>query len=315
MLLVVMLGLMWSAAGPVHVVSAPFDDVPARGATASTLSAAVPTASAPDTPRATSQAFTVLVLGSDARAGQSQLIRTDSVLLVRIDPDQQRLAAVALPRDLWVTYPDGEEGRLNAAYSVGEQRAVGSGGTFVKQTVSAAVGVPVDYVALVTFAAFADLVDRVGGISITVPQALDDPRYPTDDYDTIHVQFAAGPQHLDGVRALQYVRIRNPDGDFDRLQRQRQVVAALLERLRSAGQLQQLVGLADVVNTLGTNVTTDLPQDLLLDSASWAASLTAAQIDLLAVEPTMVTPMPPPATLQLTDDAQQQVIKHLAGRS
>lgn len=165
----------------------------------------------------------VLVMGSDARPDElkrGEAGRTDTLLLVVADRATPRLALLSVPRDLWVAIPGHGEERINAAFELGgSQTAI--------QTVSNVLGQRVDRYVLIGLQGVRDVVDAVGGVDITVPQAIHDATYPTDDYGYQTVDIPAGRQHMDGDTALKYARTRHQDNDFARIARQQQVVGAI----------------------------------------------------------------------------------------
>lgn len=165
----------------------------------------------------------VLVMGSDARPDElkrGEVGRTDTLMLFFADRATPRTAIISVPRDLWVSIPGYGAQRINAAYEFGGPNAA-------KQTVSNTLGQRVDRYLVVGLQGVRDIVDAVGGIDITVPQAIHDDAYPTDDYGYQTVDIRAGPQHMDGDLALKYARTRHQDNDFARQARQQQVVGAV----------------------------------------------------------------------------------------
>ncbi len=165
----------------------------------------------------------ILILGSDARPDEikrGEVGRTDTLLVFVGDRALPRVAMLSVPRDLWVQIPGYGEERINAAFEMG-------GGQTAKQTVSNVIGQPIDRYLVIGLQGVRDVVDAVGGIDITVPQAIHDDAYPTDDYGYQTVDIPAGRQHMDGDTALKYARTRHQDNDFARTARQQQVVAAV----------------------------------------------------------------------------------------
>ncbi len=166
---------------------------------------------------------TILVLGSDARPDElarGEVGRTDTLMLLAGDRATPHVAMLSVPRDLWVDIPGYGQERINAAYEFG-------GGQVAKQTVSNVIGQPVDRYLVIGLQGVRDVVDAVGGVDITVPQAIHDDAYPTDDYGYQTVDIPAGRQHMDGATALEYARTRHQDSDFARTARQQQVVGAV----------------------------------------------------------------------------------------
>jgi LCP family protein required for cell wall assembly len=173
---------------------------------------------------------------------------TDTLLVVSVRPMSQLVTVIALPRYLWVTIPapmhGTVEGKLYSAFALGasndpsflrpQWRSPTGAGDLAAATVAATIGQPIDYWMAIDPDALAAVIDAMGGIRITVPIALDDSRYPLDGSDqTIHIHFNAGPQTLDGKRALQYARSRLSTSDTDRSRRQELVLQALLHALRN----------------------------------------------------------------------------------
>ncbi len=216
------------------------------------------------------EAFTVLILGNDRRPGEAGIPRTDVVMLARIDPQRGHVALLSFPRDLWVAIPDYGQTRINAAYVWGETYAAPGGGLgLAKATVSNLIGRPIDYVAMIDFEGFIKLIDSIGGVTVDVDKELDDPQFPTMDYGYTHAYFAPGPQHMDGVTALTYSRIRHPDSDFARIKRQQAVLVALGQRLQERGDLQNLLAADTITASLRGYIQTDMPQERIL-GAVWA---------------------------------------------
>ena len=140
--------------------------------------------------------FTILVSGTDDGNGCA-----DTNILVGFDAKNQAITCVSIPRDTGV-YIDGKSQKVNAAYGKG-------GMTLLADTVSDALGNPVDFTEQVSLNAVVKLVDEIGGVDFYVPLNMnyDDP------YEDLHIHFSKGTQHLNGSDALKVVRFRhNNDG-------------------------------------------------------------------------------------------------------
>ena len=189
--------------------------------------------------------FSFMVVGVDRRE-DGEIPRTDTLMIGSVDLERRRLALLSIPRDLFVEIPGYGYDRINAAYVYGEQLGEPDGGIgLLRRTVAENFGVAVDHFGMIDFQCFRTAVDGVGGITIDVPKTLVDPRYPTPNYGFKTVRFESGLQWMDGERALEYARTRNPDNDFGRIRRQQQVVTALrreLLRLRSLPAMPSIVG-------------------------------------------------------------------------
>jgi polyisoprenyl-teichoic acid--peptidoglycan teichoic acid transferase len=193
----------------------------------------------------------VLILGSDARPTElkrGEVGRTDTLLVFVGDRAVPRVAMLSVPRDLWVAIPGYGQERANAAYELG-------GPQTAKQTISNLLGQPIDRYLVIGLQGVRDVVDAVGGVDITVPQAIHDATYPTDDYAYQVVDIPAGRQHMDGDTALKYARTRHQDSDFARTARQQQVVAAVRNAMLNPVNWPRLPAVAAA---LSTSIKTDI---------------------------------------------------------
>jgi LCP family protein required for cell wall assembly len=204
----------------------------------------------------------VLILGLDRRPGQSAVVRSDTMILMTADPAAPRLALLSIPRDLYVDIPGYGANRINTAHLWGESGVEGGGPALAVQTVAGNLNVAVDRYVRVDFDGFRAVVDAAGGIDVVVAEPIVDPAYPTDDYGTMRIEIAAGAQHMDGETALRYARSRHSSSDFDRAQRQQQIISALGRQMLRPRTWPRLPA---VYLALTGKVDTDLtPRDLLL---------------------------------------------------
>ncbi|MEJ7902338.1 MAG: LCP family protein, partial [Thermomicrobiales bacterium] len=161
---------------------------------------------------------TILLMGVDARDGESidVGVRPDALAVLHLDDDGS-CRMLAIPRDSRATLPGYGSSKINHALAVG-------GIPYELQVVETYLGIDIDHYGLVDFAGVTQIVDSVGGIEVNNPAAF-----------TIGDQvFAAGPIHVDGERALLYSRYRGgADGDFGRINKQQQVLRAVLDRVAS----------------------------------------------------------------------------------
>ncbi|MCG8346579.1 MAG: LCP family protein [Chloroflexales bacterium] len=236
------------------------------------------------------EAATILLLGSDRRPGEPGIPRTDAIILVRVDPEQQRIALLSLPRDLWVEIPGYGSARINAAYVWGEQYgAPGGGMALARETTSHLLNIPIDYVAMIDFEGFIGLIDSIEGINVNVEKELYDNAFPTMDYGYTTVHFLPGVQHMDGITALTYSRIRHPDSDFVRLRRQQAVLAGIADRLHERGDWQNVVTADQITESLVGYVQTDMPRERIL-GLGWALrDFDLATIERYSLNESMVT--------------------------
>lgn len=173
----------------------------------------------------------ILIMGLDSRPGEGMLSRTDSVLLMGIDPAHLRVSLLSIPRDTFIEVPGYGSQRINTINLLGEQEAPGRGVTLLADSLQQSFGVRPERFIRLDFAAFKELVDAVGGIAVDVERTIVDDLYPTEDGGVMSIRFDSGVQYLDGERALQYARTRHADDDYRRAERQQQVISALVGRL------------------------------------------------------------------------------------
>lgn len=211
--------------------------------------------------------FTVLVVGLDRRPGETGLAyRTDTMMLVSVDPSTKSLGLLSIPRDLYVEVPGYSElQRVNSPMVLGELRQPGYGPELMKQTVQYNLGIRVhDYVA-VDFNTFITIVDAIGGVDLDVPYAISDPQFPNMNYGYDPFYIKAGLQHLDGITALKYARTRHGDNDFQRAERQQQVLYAIRDKVLSLDMLPQLVVQAPTIwNAIQEGISTGLTFDQII---------------------------------------------------
>ena len=184
---------------------------------------------------------TILMMGIDRRCGEVGPVRTDSLMLLSVDPIGKTAAVLSLPRDLWVEIPGFGVERINQAHYVGEILELPGGGpALAVDTVEALLGTDIHYYATVNFQAFIEVVDLIGGITLDVPETINDPHYPDECYGFDPFVIEAGTQTLDGATALKYARTRaTQDGDIDRAGRQQAVILGV--RDAAVSQVGELV--------------------------------------------------------------------------
>lgn len=205
--------------------------------------------------------ISILLLGIDTRCGEVGPTRTDSMMLISLDPVNLTGSALSFPRDLWVEIPDVGMHRINQAHYWGEYYALpGSGPELARRTVEQMVGMPVDHYLTVNFNAFIQFVNLIGGIEMDVPETINDPTYPDECYGYEGFFIEAGEQKLNGSTALKYARTRATDGgDIDRAERQQDVILAVRDKVMRLGMVPQLIAKSPQLwQTLQDNINTTL---------------------------------------------------------
>jgi polyisoprenyl-teichoic acid--peptidoglycan teichoic acid transferase len=194
----------------------------------------------------------ILILGSDKRAGvQEDSGRSDTTMLLRLDPDRNAIAVMSIPRDLKTEIPGYGTGKFNEAYAYG-------GPKLTLRTVKQLTGLPINHVVNVDFLGFVRAVDAIGCVYTDV-----DRRYfhsnaglPAElQYSEINVQ--PGYQLLCGKKALQYVRYRHTDTDLVRSSRQQDFLSAARQRISIKDLVLDQTGLIDIFTKYTTSDVND----------------------------------------------------------
>ena len=167
---------------------------------------------------------TIMLLGSDRRwvdRNDKRAARSDTIILVRLDPDKEATAVLSVPRDLLVDIPGHGRDKINEAYSVGGPRKT-------VETVRKLLDIPIHHVININFGGFSDAVDRLGCVYVDIDRRYfndnDPPVASATNYATIDIR--PGYQKLCGSDALDYVRFRHLDTDFVRAARQQDFLRA-----------------------------------------------------------------------------------------
>lgn len=177
--------------------------------------------------------FTMILVGLDRRPGESGLaFRTDTMMIVSLDPDTDSIGILSLPRDTYVAVNGyASRQRINSAMVLGELQRPGYGPELMRDTVEGNFGIRIhDYMA-VDFQAFIDIVDAVGGVEVEIDYTINDPRYPSMNYGYDPFYLPAGNHFLMGYDALRFARTRHGDSDIRRAERQQQVILGLRDRV------------------------------------------------------------------------------------
>jgi LCP family protein required for cell wall assembly len=255
----------------------------------------------------------ILVLGTDKRTElQEDAARSDTLIIISVDPQWKTAGILSVPRDLQVPVPGHGLQKINAAYFYGEyDKLPGGGPTLTVPTVQRFFRVPIQYYVSINFDGFEKVIDELGGIDLYVPQEIDDPQYPGPYNSYIHVHFDAGCQHMNGTQALEYARTRHADSDFGRALRQQQVIKAAREK---ALQLDMLFRYNDVLNQLGDAVETNIPPDLQWTFAQLAGQIQTSDVYTAQIDANMVREVADTGELQLRQDKAKPMLDWFFGR-
>jgi LCP family protein required for cell wall assembly len=260
-----------------------------------------------------SSRVTILLLGLDFRdwaLGQEAPL-SDTMMLLTLDPNSGTGGILSIPRDLWVSIPGYGHAKINTAYKLGESAQLpGRGPGLATATIEQLLGIKIHYFAQIEFGAFVHFIDTIGCVKLDIPEPI-----KIDVLDTPWpITLDAGTSTLCGNHALAYARARNTEGgDFDRAQRQQQVVLAMRDQMMRR-DVQTLVisnALAiyqDIISGIQTNMSFEeafklglLALDISLDNLTVDAI--GAEHVLLDLSPTGLEILKPiPSKIRILRD-------------
>lgn len=194
----------------------------------------------------------LIAVGGEGHFGEEL---ADTVMVVSFRPSDKTVALLSIPRDLYVQMP-GESyyTKINSVHAYGEAKKKNGGPPLLRAKVEAITGLPIHYYGRADFTAFKHIIDAVGGVDVTIANSFVDYWH--------NVSFPAGAEHMNGERALAYVRARyveGPEGgDFKRAARQQQVLLALQQKIFSVQTALDFSALNTILNSIADNVRTDL---------------------------------------------------------
>ncbi|KKU79457.1 MAG: Cell envelope-related transcriptional attenuator [Candidatus Peregrinibacteria bacterium GW2011_GWA2_47_7] len=204
---------------------------------------------------------------------------TDTIIVASISEKNNSVTMLSIPRDLYVESSLGAH-RINELYRQGKLKWDSTQGLdFARESIGKILGIPIQYIAKVDFAAFEQIADAVGGIDVYVDEAINDPQYPRDgfyDYDPFYLP--AGSQHLDGKTALKYVRSRKSSSDFSRSARQEKTLIALKNKIVQQSSFSRSSLIKELYYSLNEHVETNLSLREMLSLADLGSSINIAQI-------------------------------------
>lgn len=214
--------------------------------------------------------FAALILGVDLGSENQQ--RTDTIMLATVNPEEESVKLVSLPRDLPVTLESGFTEKINAMYQVG-------GTELVRDVVEDMFDIPISFHAIMDFQGLIELVDAVGGITVDSDLSFT-VQDSNENSDAIKIE--KGMQDLNGEEALGYARMRkqDPRGDFGRQERQQEVIQSVADELLS---LNAVTNFTRILNSVAPYMSTDATSEQMLLIASNYLSA-ARNIESLSIE-------------------------------
>lgn len=213
----------------------------------------------------------ILVLGKGG-PGHDGADLTDTLLVASIDSCQKEMGLLSIPRDLYVETEDAGSMKINSVYSTYKQQALSLGKSkqqseelgiqATEKAVEEVTSLPMHYYAMVDFEAFRRAIDTVGGVNVNVKEPLYDPSIAWENnWDPLIA--AEGEQTFDGKTALLYARSRysSERGDFDRSERQKEILVALRDKIFSLGTFSNPLKMSQLLEAFGSHVRTNLSID------------------------------------------------------
>jgi LCP family protein required for cell wall assembly len=232
-----------------------------------------------------SSPFNILLMGLDyeeSSAERSGPSRSDTMILVQIDPIAKKAGMISIPRDLWVNIPAFGYAKINTAYFLGESNQLPGGGPgLAAKTVEEFLGVPVQYYAVVSFDSFVKFVDEIGGIDILPRRHMWIDPMGRDN----KVLLEEKPYHFDGQLALAYARDRHTGGDVDRARRTQQVLLAIRDRVLDPTVLPSVLLKAPTLfQELASGLLTNISYDDALRMFSLAKGIPTENIQARVID-------------------------------
>ncbi len=232
----------------------------------------------------------ILFMGLDLRDWQTgDIPRTDTMILFTIDPTARTAGMLSIPRDLWVEIPGNGSNKINTAYHYGEINTHGGGPALAMQTVSNFLGVPVNEYVQLDFNTFVKIIDEMGGVIVTPNEDMELERIGQSGYEE---SLKAGVEvRLDGGMVLSYARDRSTSGgDFDRAQRQQEVIMSIRDRILRFDMMPQLIMKAPALyQNLSSGVHTGLSLPQLVQLAQIAIQIRPENITRAAIGSDQIT--------------------------
>ncbi len=215
----------------------------------------------------------VLVMGIDRPLDGTAAGRSDTIIIVGVNPLIPDVKMLSIPRDLWVNIPNVGENRINTAHYFAELEQPGSGARALQTVVNQELGVRVPYYVRVRFEGFPGVIDAMGGVDVTLPQDMGG--------------LPAGTHHLDGQAAFAFVRDRQGADDFFRMAHGQLLIRAVLDK---AVSLQTIERLPDILSAINQAFDTNIPLWQMPRLGLALLRTNSGTLDSRTLDRSMVTP-------------------------
>ena len=225
----------------------------------------------------------ILLLGIRGIGDPHGGLLTDAIMVLSVKPETGEAAMISIPRDLYVKVPYHDyEHKINEVYAVGFSEDKNKnlaersreGLEYSKKAVSRVTGLDIHYAASADFKAFEEIIDTLGGVTIT----LNKPFSEMNQFEEGIISLPAGTQTIDGETALLFVRARFSTSDFDRAKRQQQVLISLKNKALSLGVLANPLKIISILDSVGNHVRTDMELWEIQETAAMAKKIDGTKI-------------------------------------
>lgn len=197
----------------------------------------------------------IMLMGVDQRS--DDVGRSDTLMVLTVNKQNKKAELMSLPRDARVRIEGHEFDKINHAYAYGEQK-------LTQKTVEELLGVPMDYYIMIDTKAFEKVIDALDGVDIDVEKRM---HYedPWDDNGGLVIDLYPGMQHMDGSKAIKYVRFRDEEGDVGRINRQQHFMHAVMDKMLTPSVLPKLPKIIEVIYS---SIKTDMPLTEMISLAN-----------------------------------------------
>jgi len=226
----------------------------------------------------------ILLLGVDTRE-ESGGLNTDVFMVATLNPEKKSATVVSIPRDTKVELRGYKSHKINSYYAAFRSKNKDTANDEIKEMVSKYLDIPIDYVAMINFKGFSDVVDALGGVDVNVDM---DMRY-IDKADGTNINLKQGFQTLNGEDALNFVRYRKSNtkkptkgsSDFDRNRRQSEVLHEMMRKLQSFDGLTKVPA---IIESVGKNLKMDIQKEQIKDMITTYITMNKDNIQFIPIE-------------------------------